>query len=177
MAHTLTGTLTGVIGNRGFTTYTDKNGNPKARVDLGVHPAKDQTVWYTVFCTEATRVFITEKCGYGPGDTILVEGKFSSSAYKEIQEQGSDGNMYKKTVLECTVNATNVEPVHKKLAKPSEIPAAAPAQVAPAPQQTAPAQVAPAPQQAVPPQTQQTFAEAQAAVAGAAPVSMDDLPL
>ena len=96
---------------------------------------------------------------------LFRSGKFSPSAYKEIQEQGSDGNMYKKTVLECTVNATNVEPVHKKLAKPSEIPAAAPAQVAPAPQQ------------AVPPQTQQTFAEAQAAVAGAAPVSMDDLPL
>lgn len=170
MAHTLTGILTGVIGNKGFTTYTDKNGNPKARVDLGVHPSKDQTVWYTVFCTEATRVYICEKCGYGPGDTILVEGKFSPSAYKEIQEQGSDGNMYKKTILECTVNASNVEPVHKKLAKPSEMPAAAPAQ-------TAPAQAAPAPQQAVPPQTQQTFAEAQAAVAGATPVSMDDLPL
>ena len=165
-------TKTGVIGNGGFKDYTGKDGKVRSRVDIAVHPKKDQTVWYTVFCSKQTAEFIQETCGYVPGDTIVVHGTMSS--YKEVM----DGE-YKKTMLDTTISAISIEPGRKKLAKPSEM-AQQPQQAAPAaqpPQQTAPPPQQPQPQQVQmqPPQADiQDYAQAKVA---AAEISDEDLPI
>lgn len=163
----ITTTKTGVIGNGSFKDYTGKDGKVRSRVDIAVHPKKDVTVWYTVFCSKQTAEFIQETCGYLPGDTIVVHGTMSS--YKEVM----DGE-YKKTMLDTTISAISIEPGRKKLAKPSEMAQQADIQdYAPAaqpPQQPQPQQV-----QMQPPQADiQDYAQAKVA---AAEISDEDLPI
>ena len=149
----------GVIGNKGFQDFTTKNGKDSAKVDVACHPGKkdDPAVWYTVFCTLQNKKFMTETCGYGPGDTVMIIGETSS--FKTVQD-----GQYQK-MMQDTVLWGEVFPMHKKFQKPSEIAG----QQAQAPQQY---QQVPQQQYQQPPQPPQPDMGYEAAKAAAAQADM-----
>lgn len=182
MSHEIRVIISGVIGKDGFSDFVDSKKAVKSRFSLGSHPTKDMTVWYTVFCNESTKDYIVNKCGYGPGDTITIVGNISIAAYKEIDEIGSNGNTYKKTVIDTVINCIDIPTMHKKLSKPSDQANASQYQQPVQQQEQPPAENAqsaqqyeqPATQGTQPPRTNQTYAEA---VAAAEQFDDDDLPI
>lgn len=127
----------------------NSNGKSYAKFTIAtVSGEGDQKLWFNVFANNMNEVeFIFDRCGYGQGDIVIVEGTLSSVTKAAVIKQDGmlltkdNGSFVAKQFFDMTISATKIMRGQKKRSASESIedhqPATAqPQQPAQSPQQT-----------------------------------------